>query len=162
MSDQSSRGLLIAILIVSVASLAASFTQLGLTLRGVAPHAAASSLPSRYSEQELNRIAARITEPYNRDDADAIYATLDDVAKNQTPREKVAVGLAKLRSMLGNIDSATYVGFQEQPQVGTLPVYQLNYSAKLSGHDLPNGTLQIRVIDRPSGPSILGFLLFSQ
>src|SRR5262249_30169503 len=117
MSD-SSRGLLIAILIVSLASLAASFFQIGLTLRGGLNHAAASGLPSRYTEPELNRIAASVTDPYNRDDVDGIYKTFDDVAKNQVPRQKVADTVAKLKSMLGDIDSATYEGFKELPHEG--------------------------------------------
>jgi hypothetical protein len=159
MSDESSRGLLIAILIVGVASLLASSIQIGLTLRGGTPHAAASNLPSRYSEDELRKLAASLTEPYNRDDVDAIYKTFDDVAKNQVSRQKVADTLAKLRSMFGNIDSATYEGFKELSQEGGLPVYQLNYSVRLAGPDLPNGTMQINVIDRQSGPSILGFFV---
>jgi hypothetical protein len=153
---------LIAILIVSVASLLLSATQLGLALRGTGSSASASSLPSRYSDEELRRIATSVTDPYNRDDIDSIYNAFDEVARNQVPRQKIADSVATLRKMLGNVDSVTYVGFKALPHEGTLPLYQLNYSVKLSGGTLPNGTMQINVIDRPAGPGIVGFIIYGK
>jgi len=162
MSAQPSRGLLIAILIVSVASLLLSATQLGITLRSSASNPSTSTLPSRYSDEELRRIASSVTEPYNRDDIDGLYKTFDDVAKNQITRQKVADTVATLKSLVGNVDSATYEGFKALPHEGTLPVYQLNYSVKLSKSTLPNGTMQINVLDRSSGPGLVGFYVYGK
>ena len=160
MSDQSLRGLLIAILIVSGASLTMSVTQVALTLRGMTHRA--TSLPARYSPQQLAKIAASVTEPYNRGDADAIYNRLDDAIKLQLGHDKVIASVARLKSLWGNVDSATYESFRELPTDGGSPSYQLNYSVRLSGRDVSSGTLQINVLDKPDGPSLLGFLLISR
>jgi hypothetical protein len=147
---------------VSSASLLLSAVQLDVALKGSALRANASSLPARYTEEELKKIAATVTEPYNRDDVDAIYKSLDDVVKNQLTRQKVADTVQKLKGMLGTVDSLTYEGFKELPHENSLPVYQLNYSVKLSGAQLPVGTMQINVLDRPSGPSLVGFFIFAR
>lgn len=36
-------------------------------------------------------------------------------------------------------------------------MYRLNYFVRLSGGNLPTGTMTITIVDRESGPGIVGF-----
>jgi hypothetical protein len=163
-TTNSTRGLLVAVLIVSSASLLLTAVQLGMTL--VRPATTQSdeqqaSLPSRYDEAELARISDIFVEPYNRNDVDALYEILDPVAKSQVPRSKLVETIGKLRPTLGKIESSSYVSFRNISSQG-LEMIQLNYVVSLSGGQITSGTLQINIIDRKSGPGIVGFLLNGQ
>lgn len=154
----SSRGLLIAVLIVSAANLLLTGIQTGLILRQPAAHNSAA-LPKAFTEAELAKIARRVTEPYNRGDIDALYDVLDDVAKNQIPRQRLAEQIAQINGLVGKVDSAAYVGFQKLPNQGGLEIYQLNYVVKLSGGRFQSGGMIVNVIDRPQAPGIVGFFI---
>ena len=86
MGTESSRGLLVAILIVSVVNLLVAAVQVGLMLWQ--PTKASPTLPKQFTDAELSNIAHRVTEPYNRGDMDALYKAFDDLAKNQLPRRR--------------------------------------------------------------------------
>jgi hypothetical protein len=164
MTTNSSRGLLVAVLVISSASLLLTAVQLGMSIKG--PSATQSSeqqasLPSRYDEAELARISDIFVEPYNRNDVDALYEMLDPVAKSQIPRSKLAETIGKLRPTLGRIESSTYVNFRDISSQG-LEMIQLNYVVGLSGEQITSGTLQINIIDRKSGPGVVGFFLNGQ
>jgi hypothetical protein len=120
-----------------------------------------ASLPSRYDEAELARISDTFVRPYNRNDVDALYEILDPVAKSQIPRSKLVETIGKLRPTLGEIESSSYMNFQNISAQG-LEMIQLKYAVSLSGGQFASGTLQINIIDRKSGPGILGFFLNGQ
>lgn len=129
-----------------------------------ASHAEAGNeaLPSRYSPSLLQGLADRIIAPYNSEDDDALYAQFDDLAKNQLPREKFIQQVQQLRTLIGKVESVSYSGFQKQQSQGRLATYQLNYVVKLSNSSLPTGTMTITVIDRDTGPGIIGFFIYGR
>jgi hypothetical protein len=97
--------------------------------------------------------------PYNKQDIDALYAAFDEIAKNQIPRDKFDAQLAQLWTLVGKVESSSFVGSQRQQSQGRLDMYQLNYVVRLSGGGLPTGTMTITVVDRESGPGIVGFFI---
>jgi hypothetical protein len=117
-----------------------------------------ASLPARYDEAELARISDAFVEPYNRNDIDALYEILDPVAKSQIPLSKLEETIGKLRPTIGKVESSSYMNFQNVSAQG-LEMIQLNYAVSLSGAQLTSGTLQINIVDRKSGPAIVGFFL---
>ncbi len=164
MNESSSRGFLIAILIVVGLNLAATLVQTGLLLRsnaGISGTAigADRTLPQKYTDAALTKIAERVVGPYNKQDLDALYGTFDEIAKSQIPREKFDAQLGKLWSLVGKVESSSFVGSQRQQSQGRLDMYTLNYVVRLSGGDLPTGTMTITVVDRESGPGIVGFFI---
>jgi hypothetical protein len=160
MALDSSKGLLIAILVISAGNLLVSSLQTGMLLRQPIQNTnSPAALPSKYTDAVLAQIATRITEPYNRGDIDALYGALDDLAKNQLPRNKLAEQIAKLKELVGNVDSASYAGFQKLPSDNGLQVYKLTYSVKLSGGKLPAGVMLVTVLDHSSQPGIVGFFI---
>jgi hypothetical protein len=162
MANDTSKGLLIAILVISAANLLVSALQSGMLLRQPSQNmnsAAPAALPSKYTEALLTQIARRVTEPYNRGDNDALYGALDDFAKNQVTRNKLAEQVAMLKELVGNVDFASYAGFQKLPSDSGMQLYKLTYSVKLSGGKLPAGVMLITVLDRPSQPGIVGFFI---
>lgn len=163
MPNDSSRGLLIAVLVVAVANLLVAGLQTGILLRQP-PHSAstAARLPAQYTDALIAQIAERVTGPYNRGDVDALYAALDDYAKNQITRDKLAHTVTQLKELIGNVDSAAYGGFQKLPSEGGAELYQLNYSVTLSGGRLPAGSMQISVLDRGGRPGIVGFFIYGR
>ena len=163
MTDNSSRGLLIAILIVVGLNLAATLVQTGLLLRSTSaiPGAAAGvdrTLPAKYTDAELAEIADRVVVLYNKQDMEALYGAFDEIAKNQIPRDKFDAQLAQLWTLVGKVESSSFVGSQRQQSQGRLDMYQLNYVVRLGGK-LPTGTMTITVVDRDSGPGIVGFFI---
>jgi hypothetical protein len=164
MPDNSSRGLLVAILIVVGLNLAATLVQTGLLVRSASaiPAAAAGAekaLPGKYTDAVLARIADRVVAPYNKHDMEAVYAEFDEIAKNQISRAKFDTQLAQLSTLIGKVESSSFVGSQRQQSQGRLDMYQLNYIVRLSGGNLPTGTMTITVVDRESGPGIVGFFI---
>jgi hypothetical protein len=164
MTDNSSRGLLIAILIVVGLNLAATLVQTGLLLRSTAaiPATAAGvdkTLPAKYTNAELAKIADRVVVPYNKQDMEAVYAAFDEIAKNQIPRDKFDAQLAQLWTLVGKVESSSFVGSQRQQSQGRLDMYQLNYVVRLSGGKLPTGTMTITIVDRDSDAGIVGFFI---
>jgi hypothetical protein len=165
MTDNPSRGILIAILAVAVLNLAGTGVQIALALRSPsATHIAASdatqALPKRYTSTALAEIANRVVVPYNLQDPEAFYNVFDDIAKNQIPRVKFDKQLAQLASLVGKVESASFSGSQKQQQSqGQLDMYQLNYVVRLSGKDLQTGVMTVNVVDRESGPGIVGFFI---
>jgi hypothetical protein len=164
MPDNSSRGLLVAILIVVGLNLAATLVQTGLLLRSTSgiPATAAETgrnLPGKYTDAALARISDRVIVPYNKHDIDALYGAFDEIAKNQIPRDKFDAQLAQLSTLVGKVESSSFVGSQKQQSQGRLDMYQLNYVVRLSGGNLPTGTMTITIVDRESGPGIVGFFI---
>ena len=160
MANESSKGLLITILLLSAANLLVSALQTATLLRQSSQNSAApATLPSKYTDALLAQIATRVMEPYNRGDIDAVYNMMDDLAKNQLPRSKLAEQLTKLRELIGNVDSASYAGFQKLPSDNGIQLYKLTYSVKLSGGKVPAGVMLITVVDHPSQPGIVGFFI---
>jgi hypothetical protein len=164
MTDNSSRGLLIAILIVVGLNLAATLVQTGLLLRSTPANQAVATgadktLPAKYTDAELSKIADRVVVPYNKQDMDALYAVFDEIAKNQIPRDKFDAQLAQLWTLVGKVESSSFVGSQRQQSQGRLDMYQLNYVVRLSGGRLPTGSMTITVVDRDSGPGVVGFFI---
>jgi hypothetical protein len=164
MLDSSSRGLLIAILIVVGINLAATLVQTGLLLRttsgiAVTATAAEKALPAKYTDAALVTIADRLVAPYNKHDIDALYAEFDEIAKSQIPRDKFDTQLTQLSTLVGKVESSSFVGSQKQQSQGRLDMYQLNYLVRLSGASFPTGTMTITVVDRESGPGIVGFFI---
>jgi hypothetical protein len=108
MTDNSSRGLLIAILIVVGLNLAATLVQTGLLLRSASaiPATAAGidkTLPAKYTDAELAKIADRVVVPYNKQDMEAVYAAFDEIAKNEIPRDKFDAQLGQLWILVGHL-----------------------------------------------------------
>src|SRR5580692_8454626 len=106
MPDNSSRGLLIAILIVVALNLVATLVQTGLLLRSPAGISATATeadrtLPKKYNDAELAKIADRVVVPYNKQDMDALYSVFDEIARNQIPRDKFDAQLAQLWALVG-------------------------------------------------------------
>ena len=164
MNDSSSRGLLIAILIVVGLNLAVTLVQTALVLRSTSVIAgtaagAARALPEKYTDAALAKIADRVVVPYNKQDLDTLYGAFDEIAKNQIPRDKFDAQLAKLWTLVGKVESSSFVGSQRQQSQGRLDMYQLNYVVRLSGGGLPTGTMTITVVDRESGAGIVGFFI---
>jgi hypothetical protein len=164
MLDNSSRGLLLAILVVTSLNLAATLVQTGLLLRSPsgAPMAAADAekvLPAKYTDAMLAQIADRVVRPYNNQDIDALYSTFDEIAKNQMPRDKFDKQLAQLFGLVGKVESSSFSGSQKQQSQGRLDMYQLNYVVRLSGASVSSGTMTINVVDRDSRPGIVGFFI---
>jgi hypothetical protein len=164
MLENSPRGLLIAILAVVSLNLIATLVQTGLLLRpsSGAPIAAADSeksLPAKYTDTMLARIADRVVVPYNNQDIDALYSTFDEIAKSQMPRDKFDRQLAQLFNLVGKVESSSFSGSQKQQSQGRLDMYQLNYVVRLSGANVSTGTMTINVLDRESGPGIVGFFI---
>jgi hypothetical protein len=162
--DNSARGLLVAILIVVSLNLAATLVQTGLLFRspsGVSLPAADAekALPAKYTDAMLAKIADRVVVPYNNKDMDALYAAFDEIAKNQMPRDKFEKQLTQLLNLVGKVESSSFSGSQKQQSQGRLDMYQLNYIVRLSGVSFPTGTMTINVLDRESGPAIIGFFI---
>lgn len=160
--DDSSRGILIAILAVVSLNLVVTSIQLGVELHSGSTVSHAEALPARYTPSVLQGLADRLIGPYNNDDGDALYASFDDLAKNQISREQFLQKFEQLRTLMGKVESASYSGFTRQQSQGSLPAYQLNYVVKLSGSTLPSGTLMINVVDRDTGPGIIGFFIYGR
>ena len=88
MSIDSSRGLLVAILVVVGLNLAATLIQTGLLLRTtsgipVTTSGTGNALPAKYTDAALAKIADRVVGPYNKLDIDALYTEFDEIAKTQ-------------------------------------------------------------------------------
>jgi biotin operon repressor len=163
MSENSSRPLLISILVIAVANLVASAMQIGLSIQGQKAGGTTTtveSLPASYTESEIALIARKVTEPFNRGDLDGLYANLDDLAKNQLSMDQLKEQIGKLRALVGtSVQSASYSGFHILQNDGGLKLIQLDYVVKLSGAQVSSGIMQIKVIDRPSGAGIVGFFI---
>jgi hypothetical protein len=164
MTENSPRGLLIAILVVVGLNLAATLLQTGLLLRSTSAIPATATgadktLPEKYTDAALVKIADRVVVPYNKQDIDALYAAFDEMAQNQIPRDKFDTQLTQLWALVGRVESSSFVGSQRQQSQGRLDMYQLNYVVRLSGGKLPTGTMTITVVDRDSGPGIVGFFI---
>ena len=107
----------------------------------------------------LAKISERVVVPYNNQDIEALYATFDDIAKTQLPRDKFEKQLTQLLNLVGKVESSSFSGSQKQHSQGRLDMYQLNYIVRLSGVSFPTGTMSINVLDRESGPSIVAFFI---
>lgn len=164
--ENSSRPLLIAILAVVSLNLIATSMQIGLQLRTgdslVHNVGGSRELPSRYSPAVLQGLADRVIAPYNLQDGDAVYALLDDIARNQISRDKFDEQLRQLTKVIGKVESAAFAGSEKQENQGSLDMYKLNYVVKLSGSAFPSGTMTISVVDRAGGPGILGFFIYGR
>jgi hypothetical protein len=163
-SDATVRNLLIAILAVSAANLVVSMVQTTIALTRPAPPgsidaAGNAELPSKFSPDELQRLAARVTEPYNRNDLDAVYAEFDELTKVQVSREKFREQMGSVSEVVGRVDSFAFAGWQKIPNQGGLPQYQLNYLVRLSGGRFSGGAMSINVVDRGESVGVIGFFI---
>lgn len=162
MPNESSKGLLIAILVISGANLLVAAVQTGILLRPSGQRTSAvatTALPSKYTDAVLAQIAASVTGPYNRGDTEALYNALDEFAKGQVTRSRFEEQMAKLKQLVGNVGSASYNGFQQLPTDGGVQAYKLTYTVTLSGGQMPSGIMYITVLDHPSKPGIVGFFI---
>jgi hypothetical protein len=145
-------------------NLAATLAQTGLLLESRSASSrtatADNALPSKFTDAVLAKIADRVVAPYNKKDMDALYAEFDEIARNEIPHDKFEAEFSKLSNLVGKVESSSYVGSQKlQSQAGRLDMYQLNFVVRLSGGNFPTGTMTINVVDRESGPGIVGVFI---
>jgi len=160
MATESSRGILIAILVVCVANLLVGMLQTGLLLRQpTAITASSTGLPAKFDDAALADIARRITEPYNGGDLDALYGVLDDVTKMQVPRPQFDTQVKSMIELIGKVDSAAFVSARKLANEGGVDAYELKYLVKLSGSRFSSGEMTVNILDRTSGAGILGFVI---
>jgi len=152
--------LAIAALIVACVSLILTLLIAGFLLTKTSGERTAdSALPSYLSEKKLAAIAESIVKPFNMDDFEGLYSNFDEVARAQLSADTLKKQLAALRPVIGKIDAASYVSWQRIPSPGTLPLYQLQYSLKLSGGEYVSGSLSVKVIDHGDHAGIIWFLV---
>ncbi len=157
-----SRGLLVAILVVAVLNLVLAAVQTGIALRTppvVAAESGETSTARRWSPAETDALAARVIEPFNRGDLNALYELFDPLARNQFSREDFEKQFKPLSELIGQIDSASFAGSQTLQNQGSLDVYQLNYVVRLSGGQVPTGAMNINVVDRDGQLGIVGVFI---
>jgi hypothetical protein len=158
--DRGTQTLAIAALIIACASLVVSLLIGGfLLLRTNGEHAADSALPQYLSEKRLASIAESVVEPFNAGDFDALYSVFDPAARAQISADTLKKQLDSLRPSIGKIETASYIGWQKIPSPGTLPMYQLQYSLKLSGGNYGSGTLSVKVMDHGDHEGIIFFFV---
>ena len=104
-------------------------------------------------------IANSIAAPFNAEDYEAIYGLLDPQARSQIAPDTIRKQLAPLRPGIGRIDSMNFVRSQRIQSPGTLPMFQLEYSLKLSGGQYIGGDMNIRVIDHGDHVGIVWFFV---
>ena len=152
--------LAIAALIVACVSLVLSLLIAGfLLLKAGGEHAVDSALPQYLSEKRLARIAESIVEPFDAGDFDALYSVFDPAARAQLSVDTLKKQLDPLRPSIGRIETASYMGWQKIPSPGTLPMYQLQYSLKLSGGNYVSGTLSVKVMDHGDHEGVIWFFV---
>ena len=158
-SVNTSRGLLVAILVVALLNLVLAAVQTGIALRSPAGTAAESreAVPARrWSPAETDALAARVTEPFNRGDLDALYESFDPLARNQFSREDFEKQFRPLSEIVGQIESASFAGSQVLQNQGSLDVHQLNYVVRLGGGQFATGAMNINVVERDGQLGIVG------
>lgn len=162
MATESSRGMLIAILVVSAANLLVGALQTGLLLNqrpAATATVSSNGLPARFDAAAVAKVARRVTEPYNRGDVDAVYNAFDDVAKMQMPRAQFDAQIKAMVDLIGKVDSTAYEGAQKLANEGGMDAYQLKYVVKLSGGRFNSGEMIVNVIDRTSELGIYAFVI---
>ena len=162
MATESSRGVLIAILVVSIANLLVGALQTGLLLNQRAATTATESsnqLTAKFDAAVVAKVARRITEPYNRGDVDALYNAFDDIAKVQMPRAQFDAQIKSMVELIGKVDSTAYEGAQKLANEGGLDAYQLKYVVKLSGGRFNTGEMTVNVFDHTSDLGIYAFFI---
>jgi hypothetical protein len=163
MSIESSRGILIAILIVCGANLLVGVLQTGLLLRQpatvAASPAAGDPFAGRFDSAAMATIARRVVEPYNRDDSDAIYQAFDDIAKVNLTRDEFEKQLKPMYELIGKIDTVAYESARKTQDQGGLNTYEVKYAVKLSGGRFKAGEMILHVFDRGSDLGIYGFFV---
>jgi retron-type reverse transcriptase len=130
-----------------------------LLLKTNGEHVADSALPQYLSEKRLASIAESIVEPFNAGDFDALYNVFDPAARAQISADTLKKQLDSLRSSIGKIEAASYIGWQKIPSPGTLPMYQLQYSLKLSGGNYLSGSLSVKVMDHGDHEGVIFFFV---
>jgi hypothetical protein len=162
MAIESSRGVLIAILVLSIGNLVVGVVQTGLLLKQSATVARLESgdrLPAKFDAAALAKIASRVTEPYNRGDLDALYNVLDDVARAQVSRAQFDSQVKSMVEVIGKVDSAAYVSARSLPHQGGPDAYELKYVVKLSGTRFSSGEMTVNIFDRTPQAGIFGFFI---
>jgi hypothetical protein len=154
--NRGTQTLAIAALITACVSLVLSLLIVGfLLLKTSGEHAAESALPQYLSEKRLAGIAESIVEPFNAGDFDGLYSVFDPAVRAHLSADTIKKQLSPLRSSIGKIETASYVGWQKIPSQGTLPIYQLQYNVKLSGGDFVSGTLSVKVTDHEDHEGVI-------
>jgi hypothetical protein len=158
--DRGTQGLAIAALVVACLSLVVSLMIGGfLLLKTNSEHAADSSLPQYLSEKRLAGIAESIVGPFNAGDFDALYSVFDPAVRAQLSADTLKKQLDSLRPSIGKVETASYTGWQKIPSSGTLPMYQLQYSLKLSGGNYSSGTMSVKVMDHGDHEGVIFFFV---
>jgi hypothetical protein len=158
--NQNTHALAIAALVVACVSLALTLMLAALSLfRSNGEHAAETALPTYLSAKALADIADGIVEPFNAEDFEGLYAHFDPAARAQMSVDTLKKQLGALRPAMGKIDAASFVGGQRIPSPGTLPMYQLQYSVKLSGGEYTGGSLSVKVMDHGDHAGIIWFFV---
>lgn len=162
MSIESSRGILIAILLVCGANLLVGVLQTGLLLRQpgtVAAPSAGDPFAGRFDSAAMATIARRVVEPYNRNDPDGIYKAFDDIAKVSLKRDEFDKQLKSMYDLIGKIDTLAYESARKTQGQGGLDTYEVKYAVKLSGGRFSAGEMTLHVLDRGSDLGIYGFFV---
>lgn len=164
MQNQASKRLLIAILIISALNLLTSIIQISISISTLVPTekettTGDATLTHNWTETELDKIATRVTEPYNRKDLEKLYSILDELTKQQLTLAEFTSQLSNSYDFIGTVESSTYLGSTEMKVPGQLNTYKLNYSIRLSGGKFETGRMTITVIDRDGTPGIVGIFL---
>jgi hypothetical protein len=160
MSNDDRGTLAIAALIIACVSLVLSLLIGGfLLLKTNGERTADSALPPYLSEKRLASIAESIVEPFNAGDFDALYNVFDPAARAQISADTLRKQLDSLRPSIGKIEAASYMGWQKIPSPGTLPMYQLQYSLKLSGGNYASGSLSVKVMDHGDHEGVIFFFV---
>jgi hypothetical protein len=116
-------------------------------------------MPTYLSAKALADIAESIAKPFNAEDFDELYARFDPAARAQLAAETLKKQLGALRPTIGKIDASAFVGGQRIASPGTLPMYQLQYSVKLSGGEYTGGTLTVKIMDHGDNAGVVWFLI---
>jgi len=161
MSTESSRGILIAILVVCGANLLVGVLQTGLLLRPgtIAPPAAVDPFAGRFDSTAMATIARRVVEPYNHSDSNAVFNAFDDVAKVSLVRDEFERQLKAMYDLIGKIDTMAYESARKTQGQGGLDTYEVKYAVKLSGGRFRAGEMTLHVLDRGTDLGIYGFFV---
>jgi hypothetical protein len=158
--DNGTRSLAIAGLIVACVSLILTLLIAGFLLaKSKGERTADTALPSYLSEKQLAAIAEDIVVPFNADDYEGLYSHFDAAVRAQLTADTLKKQIGVLRPTIGKIDAANFVAWQRIPSPGTLPLYQLQYSLKLSGGEYAAGSLSVKIMDHGDRAGIIFFFV---
>lgn len=158
--NRNTHTLAVVALVVACVSLVLSLlVAVSLVFKSDGQHATDTALPKYLTEKALADIAKNIAEPFNADDFDALYTRFDPAARAQLSADTLKKQLGALRPTIGKIESSNFIGGQRIASPGTLPMYQLQYSVKLSGGEYTGGNLSVKVMDHSDHAGMIWFFI---